>query len=496
MSPAYTTAEQYERWHKRDCARCGRHGCFAGRWPDGHVCRTCHDRALRQHGRCPGCGTDRILPGLRPDDGAAICPDCAGFTMSYACSRCGHEGKLHGGRRCTRCTLADRIAELLDDDTGRIHPRLVPLAEQLRGMDKPLSGLTWLSASRGAAADLLRGLAREEIPLAHEAFRTLQPWRAAAHLRELLMACGLLPAVDKQILLFERWLHEHLAGVVEAEHAQILRRFATWHVLPQLRTRAEVRPISPAGRRYAGEQVLQATALLGWLASHGRQLADCTQADVDAWSVEQANSNRVNVRAFLQWSAKARLTRRFELPAAQSPGGAPMPERDRTALLGHVLADDSSPLRSRVAAVILLLYAQPLSRTTQLTIDDVIRNGDQVLLRLGDPPSPAPGPVAALLLEYLGQRSNMATATNRESRWLFPGRRAGQPLRSDTLSALVHDLGIPATAARAAAIRQHVLDLPAPIVAAALRYHQVTTARLAAEAGTTWSSYAAGANGR
>jgi hypothetical protein len=59
---------------------------------------------------------------------------------------------------------------------------------------------------------------------------------AATHLRELLMACGLLPAVDKQILLFERWLHEHLTGLADPDHVQILRRFASWNVLPQLRT--------------------------------------------------------------------------------------------------------------------------------------------------------------------------------------------------------------------------------------------------------------------
>jgi hypothetical protein len=142
--------------------------------------------------------------------------------------------------------------------------------------------------------------------------------------------------------------------------------------------------------------------------------------------------------------------------------------------------------------VILLLYAQPVSRITQLSVDDVIRDGDQVLLRLGDPPTPVPEPVAVLLIEYLGQRTNMRTATNRESRWLFPGRRAGQPLQSRTLSPLIHELGVPTTAGRAAAIRQHVLDMPAPIVATALGYHQVTAARLAADAGTTWSNYAPG----
>jgi hypothetical protein len=34
--------------------------------------------------------------------------------------------------------------------------------------------------------------------------------------------------------------------------------------------------------------------------------------------------------------------------------------------------------------------------------------------------------------------------------------------------------------------------MPAPIVADALGYHQITTAKLAAQAGTTWSRYAPG----
>lgn len=104
--------------------------------------------------------------------------------------------------------------------------------------------------------------------------------------------------------------------------------------------------------------------------------------------------------------------------------------------------------------------------------------------------------LAGLLLKYLGQRINMRTATNRDSRWLFPGRRAGQPLQPRTLSPLIHKFGVPTTAGRTAAIRQHVLDMPAPIVATALGYHQVTAARLAADAGTTWSNYAPGDHGR
>jgi len=131
-------------------------------------------------------------------------------------------------------------------------------------------------------------------------------------------------------------------------------------------------------------------------------------------------------------------------------------------------------------------------RVARLTIDDVIYDGDQVLLRLGDPPSPLPSPVAGLLLTWIDSRDNMKPATNHQSRWLFPGRRAGQPMHSDTLAALVGNLGIPATAGRACAIRQHVLKMSAPVVADALSYRRVTTAKLAAQAAGTWSRYAPG----
>ncbi|MEU3312820.1 hypothetical protein ABZ743_09210 [Streptomyces sp. NPDC006662] len=36
-----------------------------------------------------------------------------------------------------------------------------------------------------------------------------------------------------------------------------------------------------------------------------------------------------------------------------------------------------------------------------MTTDDVVHDGQHVVLRLGDPPTPAPEPVAALLLDYL-----------------------------------------------------------------------------------------------
>ncbi len=487
--------ERYERWHITECCRCGRRKFKAGCWPDGHVCRTCHDRGLRIRGRCPGCGDDRVLPGLRTHDQAPICADCAGFSTSFRCSRCPEEGKLHGGRLCTRCTLSDRLRELLGDHSGEIRAELAPLAKSLLNAPRPLSILTWLYTRKGKTESpetLLRQLGQGQIALTHEAFHTLQPWRAAAHLRELLMACGVLPRIDKQICSFERWLIAHLNTITDPDHGQLIWRFATWEVLPRLRARAANKPITPSGRGFAGEQIKQATVFLDWLAQRQRTLRTCDQADIDTWHAEHREHDRNRLRGFLLWSMASKLTRPLRLPAPVIARGASLPQRQRMALLGRLLAGHDLPLRPRIAGVIVLLYAQPLSRVARLTINDVIRDHDQVLLRLGEPPSPVPTPFAQLLLTWISERDNMNTATNPDSHWLFPGRRAGQPMHPESLAGHLRQLGVPTGSARAAAIRQYVLEMPAPVVADALSYHPVTTAKIATQIGVTWSRYAPG----
>ncbi|MFE5595626.1 helix-turn-helix domain-containing protein [Streptomyces sp. NPDC056549] len=447
-------------------------------------------------GTCPGCGQDRALPGRHPADGSAICTTCAGFSQTFDCSRCGFEGKLLGGRLCERCTLTDRLTALLDDGTGRVRPTLTPLLDMLVAMDEPRSGLSWLTMRRGQpgnASQLLRRLGLGQVPLTHDAFHELQPWRAAAHLEELLMASGVLPAVDKYICSFQRWLPGHLAGIADPEHLKTIKLFATWRILPHLRERADRSRITPSVRGFAAEQITCATAFLHWLSARNSTLASLGQLDIDAWFAENTERGRTSLRPFLNWAMQScRCPHSLFIPAQRISRRPALSEDERLAALGRLLTDTDVPMRLRVAGVIVLLYAQPLTRIVRLTIDDVLHDGETTLLRLGEPASPIPSPVAALLLAYIADRGNMNTATNQASRWLFPGRRAGQPARPDHLSALLGEIGIPVAAARGAAARQQLLELPAPVVADALGYHDKTTSRLLRESGGTWSRYAAG----
>jgi hypothetical protein len=325
--------------------------------------------------------------------------------------------------------------------------------------------------------------------------RDLPVGEAVTFLRELLMSCGVLPAVDKHLLLFERWRDERLSAVEHPDHVGLLQQFATWHVLRRLRARADRGPLGPAPTNEACQQVNQAATFLAWLTGRGRALVDCTQADVDAWHAELFATRRP-AQTFLRWSMGTARMPKLLLPTRYTYNPAPITQDRRLALISHLLTDHGTPLRERVAGLLLLLYAQPVSRIVRLTVDDVSHVGDQALLRLGEPPVPVPAPFADLLLALVGNRTNMATATNRDARWLFPGRRAGQPMLARSLGPALRAHGVPVQNGRTAAIRQLVLQAPAPVVAGMLGLHHTTATRPVMEAGGTWSRYAPGDHGR
>jgi len=473
---------------EKTCSRCGHRVPAGTRWPDGVVCWACHDRALRTRGRCPLCQHEGALPG-RHADGTAICSGCAGFRHDYSCAQCGTEDKLHTGKLCSRCAFSGQLTGLLDDGTGRVRPELVPFKDLLLSMESPLSGLSWLYKPQ--VRPLLRSVARGEVELTHDAFHAIPAYRAADYLRDLLMACGVLPHADKHVLIFERWLLAYLATIENPGDQRTLRYFATWHALPRLRHQADRGAAGHSARRLAGEKVKQAGHFLTWLAAHDVRLDACAQADIDTWHAGRSGNARQKLRAFLQWAMRTRRMPRLQLPPLTPHPAGQVSQHQRITLIGHLLCDGTAPIRARTAALIMLLYAQPTSRLVRLSIDDVILDGSQVALRLGAPPAPVPEPFAAVLLSYLSQRTCPQTMANPDSRWLFPGRRPGQPLHENTLRIQMRQLGV-SGAGRHAAIRYLVLQAPPPVVAKALGYHHKTTTQLAAEGGGNWNRYTPG----
>ncbi|TQM11003.1 MULTISPECIES: hypothetical protein [Pseudonocardia] len=482
--------------------RCGRDHSAYRCWPEGRLCRTCALAALRIHGPCPGCGEQRILPG-RGADGSPICPACAGIIHSvFRCRRCQTEGRLYHRKLCIRCTVTDRVAALLDNGTGHIDPALVPLAAALSTGPTPTPGgrLVWLTKPHNR--DLLRALATGDLPLTHPDLNTYPDQAGVPYLRALLVHCGALPEIDKQLLDYEAWLTRRLTGLAAHPHERLLRQFGLWHQLPRMRTKAALQPITPPARTYARLEFVQATMFCNWLADTGRHPGELGQVDLDRYYTALKIGRRQSLRGFLNWAMTSRNLPTLTFARTRFTTGEALTQTQRLDLLRRSVTDhgadsaDSAgdggdsgngPLRMRVAACVLLLYAQPVTRIRTITIDDIVTDDDGAMtLRLGDPPAPVPEPFATLVRRLLAQRP--AGSTNP---WLFPGRHAGQPLNYTSLSLGLRNLGIPMRRARVGAIRQLALQAPAPVIADALGFHNTTTQRQTINAGGIWNRYAA-----
>jgi hypothetical protein len=456
-------------------------------WPEGYVCTGCFAKACEIYGRCPRCDTERLLPGLV--DGSNICADCAGLPVNFRCQRCGQEGWMERRNTCGRCVLGDLLDQLLDDGTGRVRPELLPFRDKVCAMPRPRSGIVWLNKPH--VPPILRALARGDVTLTHDGLATLTPWRSVIYVRDLLISSGVLPPVDRFLLLFEQWLRQWLDTVTDEEHHKILRRFATWHVLRHLRAVAEAGPIGPYRNNISRGHMRQAAAFLADLAGRGLALADLNQAQLDHWHAAASAVEKEMLRPFLIWLTNRRRSLRLRLPQVVRAAATPVDQRQRLALIQRVHNDHTIEPADRLVALLILLYAQPLPRIVRLTVDDVHRDNDQVLLRLGDPPAPMPAPFDQVLIDYLAARPNRTTATNAASSWLFPGRRADQPIHPTSLRLRMNTLGIPVLNGRTAAIRHMLQEAPASVVAGMLGYQTTSAENIAAAAGVRWQRYAA-----
>lgn len=459
-------------------------------WPEGRICSGCYARACETYGVCAGCRVHRLLPGPGPD-GQRRCTDCAGGLGDFTCSRCGSEGWNHYRGVCGRCVLGGRLAAHLDDGAGRVRPELVAFADRIVGMQRPRTGILWLSKPH--VPPILHALARGQVPLTHDGLSTLSPLKSVVHVRDLLIAAGVLPPVDRHLVLFEQWLTGWLERTTDPARRQILHTYATWSVGRRLRATAATGPLGHYRDQNARHQLRVAAAFCGHLHDRGTELADCNQADLDRWFVTASISGKLALRPFVAWAIRARRMPRLRLPPTRAATPTPISLTQRIELLRRIHAGDGMDLTERVIGMLILLYAQPLSRIVRLTLDDVtVDQHGRMLIRLGDPPAPVPAPFDAIVNAYRAARPNLMTATNPNSQWLFPGRRAGQPLHPTSIRLHLHTLGIPNMPGRSRALREMLLQAPPAVVAGMLGYAAGPAEAIAAEAGTTYKQYAAG----
>jgi hypothetical protein len=141
----------------------------------------------------------------------------------------------------------------------------------------------------------------------------------------------------------------------------------------------------------------------------------------------------------------------------------------------------------------VLLYAQPLTRISQLTTSHVLPAAQgHVQLRLGAKPLDLPAPLAAVFLQLARNRRGHAVIGHTDDHsWLFPGGVPGRPLNAPRLAHRLKQLQIPPRASRNTALMELATEMPAKVLSDLLGVSIESAVSWTQEAGQTRPGYAA-----
>lgn len=474
--------EDPQRWPTA-CDRCGRHYKLVANWPDESICGYCYQAAKRTTGIC-ACGHQGVLPGIV--DGRSACRRCSGVTLNVDCVSCGDEAELYNGGRCLRCVLGATAQRLLTHpDTGIIAPPLQVIVDALTSMHRPNSGLTWI---RQPHVDrILRDLARHAT-LTHEALNELPPGRTTDYMRSLLVEHGALPSRDERFARFQSWVVTAQQRITTEEHQKMIARFVRWSLEKRLRS---MNPVTDSAFLRAKQTVTVTIEFCNWLAAeHGTTVGQLTQAHIDLWQ-SSGPTTREHIVRFIRWAIKARLIAADLEVTPHRRGTAPrMPITQQNAVIEQVAHQQTLHPRDRLAAILMIIFAQRAEHIAALTWDRVTVTADAVTVALADVPIELPPPLDEPVRTLAASNYNNQTAAHPNSPWIFRGYRPGMHVTPTHLRTRLRPI-LAALEARLGTLNELTQTTPIAILAETLGYSPQTLEAHARASASTYSRYIA-----
>lgn len=469
---------------EKTCAHCGQSRPPSAHWAEGPVCEPCYRGALARHGVCIACGTERRLVSP-PGPGATRCASCAGVPALATCRSCGAEERPYANGCCVRCALGEQARRLVGPPGGPLEAIYAAIV----AARQPYSAHNWLRSA--ASAKILGELGTHGVAVSHEALDTCAPRPAADFLRHLLVANGVLAPRDEGLVRLETWIRARLEAIDDADRRRLLRSYATWRLLRRARQRAAGSPQGQTPVAHSKAYLNAAVAFLAFLDDRGRVVAECSQADVDAWMAEGIPSAH-EVRDFLDWAVDRKLLAPVVIAGRVVHHSTALDDDTRWSVVERLLHDDGVDLTDRVAGCLVLLYGQQLSRIVAITRDQLVITDDVARFHLGATHIEVPDPLRGLLsrLAHEGRRYT-GVGSPPVAPWLFPGLSPGRPLTAARLGDRLRRLGIPTMAGRRAALMHLGARIPAAVLADLLGIAPTTAVRWVRAAGGDWTTYAA-----
>jgi hypothetical protein len=264
----------------------------------------------------------------------------------------------------------------------------------------------------------------------------------------------------------------------------VIDRYIRWKHLRRMR---ELSPITNGTFLRAKQSTTVAIEFCNWLTKREETLPETTQAHLDTW-IAEGPSTRLVVDRFLSWTARSRLTDPELIVPRHRRGTAPrLPAQAQTQALDTVISSDALPPRNRLAAVLVLVFAQQIERIVTLNWED-ISTADQVVVNLAGLPIVFESPLDQIVRDLASSPGHDQTAAHPNTRWVFRSQRPGAHISAMHLRQQLMPL-FSALAARLGTIAELSRETPVAILAEALGYNVATLERHAAAANADYGRY-------
>jgi integrase len=474
--------EDPQRW-PIGCARCRGHYQPVANWPDGSICGYCYLAAKRTIGIC-ACGHQGVLPGLI--NGRPACRRCSGVRLNVDCISCGDEAELYTGGQCQRCVLRATTQRLLTNpDTGVIAPQLQLIIDALAAMGRPNSGLIWIRQPH--VERVLLELSRHPT-LSHDVLDQLPLGRTTNYVRSLLVEHRALTSRDERLARFQSWMVPAQQRITTDAHQKVITRFVRWNLEKRLRS---MNPVTDSAFLSAKQTVTVTIEFCNWLAAeHGITVEELTQAHIDLWQ-STGPTTRGHIMRFIRWAIKARLIRSDLEVTPHRRGTAPrMPIEQQNAVIEKVAHQQTLHPRDRMAAILMIVFAQRAEDIAALTWKQITISADKVTIDLAGLPIELPPLLDEPVRALAASNYNNQTAAHPNSPWVFRGRRPGMHVTPTHLRNHLRPV-LAALEARLGTLNQLTQTTPIAILAETLGYSPQTLEAHARASASTYARYVA-----
>lgn len=466
------------------CFRCSDEQPVGGFLQDRPFCKRCYTRTITTVAPCTRCKQLHVLAYFNTSEDL-VCADCAGQPAQYVCRTCGSEQYLVG-RRCARCIVSEQVTALITTLDGDIHPQLRPVLDTLLARNNPQSVQRWLG--RGKATQILASMAQGKTPISHEGIDAFPRDRAREYLRDLLVACGVLPATSRALRATLEWIDGFLSEHSSPDRYALLA-YTHWHIVRRARAQASKGKFTESAGGNIRAHLRALGRFLDWLHAQQATLDRARQAHIDEYIAAHPNATR-HLPQFLNWAYATNRSGPVISPTYRSQRPTPQTaDAEHWQTVELLLHDESIRVDTRLCGLFVLLYGQRPSHISRMTRDLVTFTGENVSIRFADDPIMLPPGVDTLLRQHL--RAVDSDGERADSPWLFPGVNPARPIDQGGLGMRLKRIGVAAQTSRTTAVMQLAAELPAAVLAGFLGIHPQTAVVWNKLAASSWNSYPA-----